>query len=230
MATVETLMKGYPIRTTRGSVSYCSQVLITADEGSRILVDCGFYNDRDVLHSVLKERGMSFDSIDVLILSHLHFDHCVNARYFKKSRVLVQKTEVEYAKNPAPHDWYIHDYYEQMLNEVKSELVDGEVQLTSDVRLIPTPGHTPGHMATVATTPKGRYVLACDAAKSVKELTTKGCVLRAMPQEVCRRSIERLLSMADYIIPGHDRELKVVDGHVCLEDVDNTLDLTLQFY
>lgn len=218
MASVDILLPGYPLRTTRGNLSYCSVVLVE-DEGKRILVDTGHFTDRPHLRGALASRGLTTDDIDIVVLTHLHFDHCVNAKLFTRSRVLVSAAEIEYARAPAAHDPYVYDFWRELLDGLRTDVVRDEIPLTGSVRLMLTPGHTPGSMCVAADTDKGVFLITGDTAKSTKEFLNREFVLAACPPDVCARSVDRILRTADYIIPGHDRVLKVVDGHVTLEDV-----------
>lgn len=229
MATVDVVLPGYPLRTTRGNISFCTVTLVE-DEGRRILVDTGHFTDRPHLLAALRARGLGTDDIDTIVLTHLHFDHCVNARLFQKATVLVTDKEIEYAKSPAAHDPYIYDYWKELLDEVNTRVITEEILLTADVRLMLTPGHTPGSMCVAAKTDKGMYLVTGDTAKSVKEFLNREFVLAAGPQEECAASVDRILREADYIVPGHDRVLKVVDGRVTLEDVNSVHGFTLEMY
>ncbi len=235
MATVDIVLPGYPVRTARGSVGYASVSLITADDGRRILVDCAGYADRTQFFDALRERGLAAADIDAVVLTHLHFDHAVNARFFPAARVYVARAEYDYAEwsaRQAPYgDPYTVDDPDGLLGPLKTELVGGELDLAPGVRLFPSPGHTPGMLSVLVHTPEGRVAIVSDAAKSVSELIT-GQVFpsAAVDDAQATRSIERFLAEADYIIPGHDRKVRVVDGHVRLEDVRNRPALTLYIY
>jgi glyoxylase-like metal-dependent hydrolase (beta-lactamase superfamily II) len=94
--------------------------------------------------------------VDVVINSHLHSDHCGwNTRLegdravptFPNARYYIQEKEWQDATNP--NERTRGTYLEQNLKPVEEsgqlELVDGEKQVTSDVRIMPLPGHTESH-------------------------------------------------------------------------------------
>lgn len=235
MATVDIVLPGYPLRTARGSIGYSSCTLVTTDAGDKALVDCATYADRMQFFEALQQRGLHPEDIDILILTHLHFDHCINARFFTSARVLVSKAEYEFADwavRQKPYgDPYVIDDPDGLLGRLKTEMVETEISLASDLRLIFTPGHTPGIMSVIAQTPRGRVAIASDAAKSISELITR----QVYPSAVCDqgqagRSIDRLLASADIIIPGHDRQVRVVDGRPRLDDIRNRPALTFHIY
>ena len=235
MATVDILLPGYPLRTARGSMGYASSTLVVADDGTRILVDCAGYADRTQFFDTLRERGLDPADIDVVVLTHLHFDHAVNARFFGGARVYVSRAEYDYAlwsvRQKPYGDPYVVDDPEGMLGRLKTELVDAETAIAPGVSFLLSPGHTPGMLSVLAETERGRVAIVSDAAKSVSELISQ----QVFPSAACdhataARSIQRFLAVADWIIPGHDRQVQVVDGKPRLEDVRNRPALTLFIY
>ena len=235
MATVDILLPGYPLRTARGSMGYASSTLVVADDGTRILVDCAGYSDRTQFFDTLRERELDPTEIDVVVLTHLHFDHAVNARFFGGARVVVGRAEYDYALWSArqkPYgDPYTVDDPEGMLGRLKTELVDAETTIAPGVSLLLSPGHTPGMLSVLAETERGRVAIVSDAAKSVSELISQQVFpSAACDQATAARSIQRFLTVADWIVPGHDRQVRVVDGKPCLEDVRNRPALTLFIY
>ena len=102
-----------------------------------------------------------------VVNSHLHFDHCGGNEFFPQSTILVQRREMEAARQvmagaamkytPSPADFdHPLDYH----------LVDGEHDLFGDgqVILLPTYGHTPGHQSLLVRPGKGtELVLTADA-------------------------------------------------------------------
>jgi hypothetical protein len=86
-------------------------------------------------------------------------------------------------------------------------------------------------LSVLAETERGRVAIVSDAAKSVSELISQQVFpSAACDQATAASSIQRFLAVADWIIPGHDRQVRVVDGKPCLEDVRNRPALTLFIY
>jgi len=57
--------------------------------------------------TALSRLGVTPEEIDIVILTHLHWDHCFNNSIFPKARFIVQKDEIQYALFPLP----IHALY-----------------------------------------------------------------------------------------------------------------------
>ena len=134
--------------------------------GEKILVDTGacgkvataeFYErysqtPEQTLEAQLIRFNTSPDEISTVINTHLHLDHCSGNVLFNRARFFVQEREVEYARNPMPvHKWS----YSVDLSGSNFELLDGDDEIASGVRVILTPGHTPGSQAVLVQTAQG---------------------------------------------------------------------------
>ena len=119
----------------------------------------------------LEHAGFARDSIDTVLCTHLHVDHVgwntmlVEGRWvptFPKARYLFGRTEFEHwqadAAAPAPADLTTLEafQYGMFADSVKPvvdaglvELVATDHRVCDEVRLTPTPGHTPGHVSIV---------------------------------------------------------------------------------
>jgi N-acyl homoserine lactone hydrolase len=121
-------------------------------------------------HAVVHPGGVFLFGVDLADVTgvancHLHFDHSgQNVRLPGGVPIFVQRAEwakvheVDYtvpAWVDAPHLTY--------------EMVDGEMSVADGVRLVPTPGHTPGHQSLVLDTAEGAIVLAGQAVQSRAE-------------------------------------------------------------
>ncbi|TMK93976.1 MAG: MBL fold metallo-hydrolase [Actinobacteria bacterium] len=94
-----------------------------------------------------------------VINTHLHFDHCGGNRLFPGLPIYVQRREREAAREP---DYTIPEWVEfEGANYVE---LDGEAEIVPGVRVIPTPGHSPGHQSVLVDTDDGLVVVAGDVA------------------------------------------------------------------
>ena len=98
----------------------------------------------------LKELGLTPADIDIVIFTHLHWDHCYFMEQFTNAKFYVQKAELEFALDPIP--LYYKSYEHPALGitrpfeGAKFEIIDGEAEIIEGIRAIPSPGHSPGHM------------------------------------------------------------------------------------
>jgi glyoxylase-like metal-dependent hydrolase (beta-lactamase superfamily II) len=121
----------------------------------------GVVEDRHVLLESLREAGLSHEDIDVVVLSHLHFDHAGGLLagwqehapprlLFPNAAYLVSTTHWLRARDPHPRDRasFIPELPALLEGSGRLELVDGEYSraLGKSVRFHFSQGHTPGLM------------------------------------------------------------------------------------
>ena len=159
---------------------------------ARVLVDTGMTQlhpavaDMDPRLVPLSEQA-DFDlaSIDLVINTHLHFDHCGGNHLFTGRPIYVQRTELDDARTKV--DYTIREWVEAP--GVQYVPVDGALELLPGLRLVPAPGHTRGSQVVVVDRGGRSVVIGGDMAIFFAELDeprTEGQLLvRALdPEEV----------------------------------------------
>jgi glyoxylase-like metal-dependent hydrolase (beta-lactamase superfamily II) len=121
----------------------------------------GVVEERHVLLDSLAEAGLTHEDIDVVVLSHLHFDHAggllaswqegqAPSLLFPKATFVVGAEHWQRARHPHPRDRasFIPELCDLLENSGRLELVEGEHSrvLGEAVRLSYSDGHTPGLM------------------------------------------------------------------------------------
>jgi N-acyl homoserine lactone hydrolase len=182
----------------------------------RILVDTGM-EEFMVPPGAEKETGLQImqfeealgtahlkpEDVDIVIQTHLHNDHCENTYKCTNAKVYVQKAELDFFKAPHPID---HRYYSDLLDDSEVVVVEGDVEIAPGVRVILTPGHTPGGQSVAVDTREGTAIITgfcCNAENfpSVGPVVTPGVHLDAIQ---AYESARRMKEMADILIPIHD--------------------------
>ncbi|MBF6599403.1 MAG: MBL fold metallo-hydrolase [Dehalococcoidia bacterium] len=139
---------------------------LVRSSGKTVLVDTGIgAKDRSLarngrLPEALTEAGVRPDEIDIVLATHMHIDHvgwhttAVGEAFlptFPKARHVFHRREWEHWTPTdvahAPGNEHIVDCVLPLEETAAIELVDGEQALTDELTLLPTPGHTPGHVA-----------------------------------------------------------------------------------
>jgi N-acyl homoserine lactone hydrolase len=129
----------------------------------------------DRIERVLGRIGMVPGDVDLVIQSHLHFDHAGGLYAFPDTPVMVQRAELEFAEDPPEdhRDIYIADDFAPVTDW---RLLDGDEDVFDDGRLtvIPTPGHTRGHQSLLVRLDDGRHVfLLADAAYLLEKMRAR---------------------------------------------------------
>jgi N-acyl homoserine lactone hydrolase len=139
---------------------------------ARVLVDTGMTElhpavaDMDPRLRPLNEQDFDLDAIDLVVNTHLHFDHWGGYHLFAGKPIYVQRRELDDARGQ--DDYTIREWADAP--GVQYVPVDGERELLPGVRLVPAPGHTPGIQVVVVETGERRAVIAGDVAVSFGEL------------------------------------------------------------
>jgi len=105
----------------------------------------------------LSTLGLKPEDIDIVVQTHLHWDHCANTQKCTRARVIVQKDELQFAL--APHPISGLSYKKELLAGVNFRVIKGEYEVAPGIDLIPAPGHSPGSMAVAINTEKGKAVI-----------------------------------------------------------------------
>jgi len=156
----------------RNRILLAMNILLIEAAGKRILVETGAGEKWDAksttiyaietsnrLPERLKAAGVRPEEIDIVINTHLHFDHCggntkiENGRLmpaFPRAKYIVQRGDFDHALAPTERDRasYIADNITPMRDTKQWELLNGDVEIVPGVELIVVPGHT-GNMQCV---------------------------------------------------------------------------------
>jgi glyoxylase-like metal-dependent hydrolase (beta-lactamase superfamily II) len=173
--------------------------------------------------SQLAKVGVKPEEIDIVILTHLHWDHVGEVSKFPNAEFIVSKVELRFALDPTPALYVAYEApqigMEPLFLKVMTRLKTVEMkekEIVDGVRVIPLPGHTPGSMGVVVDTEKGPYVIVGDAAPQYGNL--EGAPKESLPylmsgiytdMEAMWKSFERIdeIVKGDYhkVIPGHEK-------------------------
>jgi N-acyl homoserine lactone hydrolase len=138
----------------------------------RVLVDTGMTElhpavaDMDPRLRPLSEQDFDIAGINMVVNTHLHFDHCGGNGLFAGTPIYVQRPELEDARSQ--DDYTIVEWVDAP--GVRYESVDGEFELLPGVRVVPAPGHTRGSQVVVVETGEGPIVIVGDTAITSEDL------------------------------------------------------------
>jgi glyoxylase-like metal-dependent hydrolase (beta-lactamase superfamily II) len=197
--------------------------VITGANGT-ILVDTGFgegmarKRGRTITRPVvdgLHALGISAASIEDVILTHLHYDHCGNYDAFPRARYHVQDAEVAYATgrfmcHPLMRIPFEADDVVALMRHVYAGRVvfhDGTDDIAPGVSVHRIGGHSKGLQCVRVATRRGAVVLASDCCH-LYDHYREGRVYPVTYNvgEVVEgyRTLRQLAASDDHVIPGHD--------------------------
>lgn len=101
--------------------------------------------------------GLTPEDIEIVIVTHLHFDHIGLGYLYKKARFIVQKRELDYARKPHPLDVDLYD--RSTFDGLNLEVIDGQKEIIPDVSVFLTPGHSPGGQSVEVNTTAGKAII-----------------------------------------------------------------------
>lgn len=185
---------------------------VVTHPGGALLVDTGVGGPGHVLESwrvvnrtvadALAELDMSPADIDLVVNTHLHFDHCGQNAVFRHAPCYVQRAELARAERESAelYEWF-------SFASARWELLDGDTEIVPGVSVIAAPGHTVGHQCVVvrgsagsSSGASGFDLLVGDAAYSPsvweKPALGVGVAGQAADPDAWHASIERLHSLA----------------------------------
>jgi glyoxylase-like metal-dependent hydrolase (beta-lactamase superfamily II) len=156
-------------------------VWVIRSPGQDILLDAGFTAETNRTrkrdhweepHQAVTRIGVDPGSVPIVILSHLHYDHCGDLDAFPAATFVVQADELdfwtgpyavrgEFARHREPADI---ERVVRLHQEGRVQLVDGLHEVADGVWVERVGGHTPGMQATYVRTANGVVVLASDSS------------------------------------------------------------------
>ena len=238
------MMGGCPICSNQGmmDIPMVYSLIASAPDAPRrslVLVDCGFrggdsmtgsrFQNVEQPQAVLAKVGFTPADVDVVVLTHLHFDHAGNFDAFPNARVVVQRREYErwiaaLAKisdlSQGKQHWALSSMDAELLADIRRavesgrvELLDGDTEVAPGVTCrLAADTHTFGSQWVEVETHSGPHVLAGDCVywyANIERMWPPGYVQGNTWNLV--ETYERLRDLvgADKIarvIPGHDMQ------------------------
>ena len=163
----------------------------------------------------LRRMHVDPDTVDRVILTHLHYDHAGGLAAFPSACFHLQATEAAYATGPcmcnpglrAPFDVESVVDYVRVLYAGRVCFHQGDAELSPGLTLHAIPGHTAGLQAVRVLTARGWVVLASDATHLYANMARRSPFPILLDADQVRAGFDRLAALApsfDHVIPGHD--------------------------
>ena len=158
------VVRSYLIRTPQRLVLFDTGIAVGHEEAERTYAPIL----RRPLEEALASVGAALADVGAVANCHFHLDHCGGNPLFPERPIFAQKAEFE-AANAGGLEYTLPGLID--FPGANLELHDGEADIAQDVRILPTPGHTPGHQSLLVETRRGRVLLAGQAINTASEFS-----------------------------------------------------------
>jgi glyoxylase-like metal-dependent hydrolase (beta-lactamase superfamily II) len=210
---------------------------LVRSSGKTVLVDTGIGNKNPDLPggellASLEKLGVRPDSIDIVVNTHLHFDHvgwnCMprdggfaptfsGAEYWIARKEWDFWTEPDILSEEGPH---LRTDVLPLADTSQLRLVDGEAAITPELSILPTPGHTPGHCSIAVSSAGEQAIILGDVAHHPLHLIRFWiAAVEEMPRasrRTKRQLAARIIADAALVAGGHFTPDSF--GHLVLAD------------
>lgn len=186
------------------------------EEVTRIRLEQGFpsmMRTRPEWHvpAALARVGCRPEDVDVVILTHCHYDHVGGNELFTKARFYVHKNEVPLALAPPP--WaahYLPECAHHLINvRERLTLLEDEQEVVPGVRAWRAGGHTPGSVVVMVDSDRGPAAIMGDVMHDYMNLKHwwPGTSNNYWNIDELVRAYQRVGEEARIVLPGHDWRL-----------------------
>jgi glyoxylase-like metal-dependent hydrolase (beta-lactamase superfamily II) len=198
-----------------------------------VLVDAGVGNGKtrpnplftgrdDDWFTALRRAGVAPEEIDTVVFTHLHVDHVGFATrldgaawvpVFPNARHLTTAAELAYWTSSAASDLArLGDYVADSVLPLRAagvlDLVEPDLRICDEVRLVPAPGHTPGNVCVEVSSQGRRAIFAGDMVHHALQLafpdrSTDFCVDARAASEARQGLLREIADRDVLLFPAH---------------------------
>jgi glyoxylase-like metal-dependent hydrolase (beta-lactamase superfamily II) len=213
--------------------------VLRRDDGQVLLVDCGVRDVDEIQPLVvagggqrarfrmdmatqavpllLRKEGVDPADVSAVLLSHLHYDHCSNAKLFPNATFYVSRTGWHLTLDPphpslVPDILFPRDVIAYLAGEARDRLVlldDEAPEFLPGIGAFHVGGHTMCCQAFTVQTRQGLAVFPSDTVFYYENLATMHPIGLAVDIKQCWQAMERMRQLGGLLVPPHDPELLV---------------------
>jgi N-acyl homoserine lactone hydrolase len=160
----------------------------------------------DEIGPQLRALGIAPGDVRQVVITHMHTDHAGGLHHFPRTEILVGRADIADASGLGGRlRGYPNRHWPSWFDPTAVEFSSGAygpfpqsraLTTAGDVRIVPLPGHTPGHLGVVVEEPDHVVLLAGDASYN-EDLLLRGALDGVAPDEAAaRRTLERIQALA----------------------------------
>jgi N-acyl homoserine lactone hydrolase len=164
---------------------------------------------------LLRQERIEPSDVEYVFLTHLHYDHCSNARLFPNARFVVSRTGWRRTLDPphpalVPDVLFPRDVLAYLAGEARDRLIladDEAPEIVPGIGAFYVGGHTMCSQAITVQTQQGLAVFPGDTVFYYENLEENHPVGLAVDIAECYRAMDRIRRTAKLLVPPHDPEL-----------------------
>ena len=134
------------------------------------------------LEDSLRQHGVEPSDIDIVLNTHLHFDHAGGNTLrrpngsivpaFSNAAYYIGEREWEFAHldNERVRASYLPDNFDPLAGDDRLRFMSGDGEIVSGIRVLPAPGHTPGHLTVLLGSGDQRMLYLADLVPTLAHL------------------------------------------------------------
>lgn len=221
--------------TPDGRMRISFQAFVLRSGKDTVMIDTCIGNDREREYPIftnmhtsfledLKVAGYPRESVTKVLCTHLHFDHVgwntmkVNGAFvatFPRARYLFGRREYDHwqmlKRTGGYHDFsHLADSVDPITQAGLADFIEPTAEITEEVRLVPTPGHTPGHVSVMIKSKGEEAIITGDMMHHPIQLAESDCVGNFdMDKEQGVRTRKEMFKRLE------DKNVLVIGSHFC---------------
>jgi glyoxylase-like metal-dependent hydrolase (beta-lactamase superfamily II) len=159
-------------------------------------------NDDQSMEKALKKIDLRCEDIDVVIITHFHWDHASGNLLFPRAKFVVQEVELRHTRSLPPD---APGMCPPAMLAIDYSTISGDTEIGKGVKTIFTPGHTHGTQG-VLVEGERRIFIAGDTIPLFKNIESDPFVMSSISDNpaMYRESLTRIKELSAFILPNHD--------------------------
>ncbi len=156
------------------------------------------------IEAALGRLGVTCEEIDIVVNTHLHWDHCGGNNRFPQAKFLVQEEELRIAGDPLP--LHAGGYSSEAIQKTRFTTLRGDTQIVDGISVLIAPGHSTGMQGVLVEAETRRCFIASDTVGLFECLEKSPPVPGAVYVDLrdYYSSLERIRELGAITLPGHD--------------------------
>ena len=161
------------------------------------------------IEEALEKIGVGCDEIDLVVATHLHWDHTGGNRLFDSRKIIVQEEELRYARRPEADGACLPG-----IVDLDYTVISGDTDIAKGVKTIVTRGHTFGLQGVLVEGQRRRMFIASDTLPLFDNIKQKPYTISNIYVDLDSyyESVRRIAGLSAFVLPSHD--LRVFDKEV----------------